>query len=240
MPADEPNRWWRAGFAVVSPLARALFQVRWEGADRIPSRDAAVLAFGHVSVLDGPVLAIEVMARAQRQTRFLVASEVFDTRIMGPILRRYEQIPIRRGRGDDDALEEAIRALRAGAVLAMAPEGRVSERPDEGLQRVRTGAARITLAAGVPLLPVGIWGTQARWGYRGIRLGPPIRPVVAISIGEPLMPAGDVGDAQQVGAFTHRIAERLERQMGLAKELASGAAPLRSGEEPFPRRGRRV
>jgi 1-acyl-sn-glycerol-3-phosphate acyltransferase len=226
---DEPNRWWRAGLPLVLPLCRALFKIRSEGSERIPSRGPALLAFDHVSVLDGPVLAIDVMRRTRRQTRFLVASEVFSTPLVGSILRRYEQIPIRRGEGDDAALEEAVRAVRGDALVAVAPEGRVSERPDEGLQRVRTGAARIALASGAPLMPVGIWGTQSRWGHAGLHSGRPIRPVVALSIGEPLLPVGDVGDPAQVAAFTERIAEALARQMDRARRLAG--APGRAGQD---------
>jgi 1-acyl-sn-glycerol-3-phosphate acyltransferase len=217
-----------------------LFKIRSEGSERIPSRGPALLAFDHVSVLDGPVLAIDVMRRTRRQTRFLVASEVFSTPVVGPILRRYEQIPIRRGEGDDAALEEAVRAVRGDALVAVAPEGRVSERPDEGLQRVRTGAARIALASGAPLMPVGIWGTQSRWGHAGLHSGRPIRPVVALSIGEPLLPVGDVGDPAQVEAFTERIAEALARQMDRARRLAGALGRASQDGETFARRDRSV
>src|SRR5438093_771877 len=112
MSESEPGRWWRLGLLMALPVGRALFRVRFEGAERIPSRGPAVLAFDHVSVLDGPVLALEVMRRARRETRFLVAAEIFDSRIAGWILRRYGQIPVRRGEGDGEALDDAIRTVR--------------------------------------------------------------------------------------------------------------------------------
>jgi 1-acyl-sn-glycerol-3-phosphate acyltransferase len=220
MSGTEPNRWWRVGLVLVLPVSRALVRVRSEGLERIPSRGAAVLAFDHVSLLDGPLLAIEVMRRARRKTRFLVAAEIFRAPIVGSILRRYEQIPIQRGKGDEGALDLAVSAVRDGALAAIAPEGQVNPHADDGLQRIRAGAARITLASGAPLLPVGIWGTQRRWPHQGPRLGRPLRPNVGISVGAPILPVGDVEDPEVVGAFTVRIAEGLRRQVAIAKTLA--------------------
>jgi len=223
-----PNRWWRLGLASVRPIAGGVVAVRSQGWERIPSRGPAVLAFGHVSVLDGPLLAIETMHRTHRPTRFLVAAEVFGRPVLGSILRRYEQIPIHRGEGDADALADAIRSLREGALVAIAPEGRVNGEPDGGLQRVRSGTARISLASGAALLPVGIWGTQSRWPKAGPRLRAAFRTPVGISIGPPILPVGDPDDADVVTALTARIADGLAQEMGRARTLAEGGV----AEEP--------
>jgi len=220
-----PNRWWRLGLASVRPFAGGLVAVRSQGWERIPSRGPAVLAFGHVSVLDGPLLAIETMHRTHRPTRFLVAAEIFGRPLLGSILRRYEQIPIRRGEGDADALDAAIRSLRDGALVALAPEGHVNGEPDGGLQRVRSGTARISLASGAALLPVGIWGTQTRWPRHGPRYRAPLRTPVGISIGPPILPVGDADDAEVVAALTGRIADGLELEMRRARALVDGDAP---------------
>jgi 1-acyl-sn-glycerol-3-phosphate acyltransferase len=225
MSGTEPNLWWRVGLALILPVSRTLVRVRSEGLERIPSRGAAVLAFDHVSVLDGPILAVEVMHGARRKTRFLVAAEIFRTPIVGSILRRYEQIPIRRGEGDEGALDLAVAAVRDGALAAIAPEGRVNADPDDGLQRVRAGAARITLASGAPLLPVGIWGTQRRWPHRGPQLSRPFRPIVGISVGAPILAVGDAEDPETVAAFTVRVQEGLERQVARAKTIAEPRRP---------------
>jgi 1-acyl-sn-glycerol-3-phosphate acyltransferase len=224
MSDAEPNRWWRVGLALVLPVSRAVLRARCEGLERIPSRGAALLAFDHVSVLDGPLLAIEVMRGARRKTRFLVAAEIFRAPIVGSILRRYDQIPIRRGQGDEGALDLAVRAVRDGAIVAIAPEGRVNPRPDVGLLRIRAGAARIALASGAPLLPAGIWGTQRRWPHRGPQLGGPLRPIVGISVGAPIIAQGDVEDPEVVADLTQRVAEGLERQVARAKTLAQPPA----------------
>jgi 1-acyl-sn-glycerol-3-phosphate acyltransferase len=228
MSGTEPNRWWRIGLALVLPVSRSLLRIRSEGFERVPSRGPALLAFDHVSVLDGPVLAIEMMRRARRTTRFLVAAEIFGAPMVGPILRRYEQIPIRRGHGDDGALDLAVKAVREGALAAIAPEGRVNPQPEQGHERIRSGAARIALASEAPLLPVGIWGTQDRWPHRGPRFGRPLRPTVGIAVGPPILPVGDPADVETVAALTARLAEALERQVARAKALARATASTRS------------
>ena len=118
------------------------------------------------------------------ESRFLVAAEVFDKRMPGWILRSFDQIPIRRGQGDVDALDEAIHTVKAGAIAAIAPEGRVNEDGATEMLRFHRGVARLALATGAPVVPVGIWGTQARWPRSGRRYGKPWRPRLAFVFGE--------------------------------------------------------
>ena len=125
---DDFSAWWAVGSTVTLPFVRVLFRVRVEGIDHVPASGPGILAFNHVSVLDGPALAIETAFRRRREVRFLVAAEVFDHWFYGRILRSFDQIPIHRGEGDADALDTAIETVRAGALAAIAPEGRVSER----------------------------------------------------------------------------------------------------------------
>jgi 1-acyl-sn-glycerol-3-phosphate acyltransferase len=219
--AGELNPFWRWGLAVVGPLVRLCFRVRVSGMERVPSAGPAILAFNHVSALDGPVLAIETGRRLRRETRYLVAAEYFAHGAFGWILRRTDQIAIRRGEGDVAALDTAIEEIRRGALAAIAPEGRVDDHGGEhGLQRIRSGVARIALPTGAPVIPVGIWGTQTRWPRRGLRLGRPWRPVVVLAFGPPILPVGDVEDPADVEAFVERIGEHLRTQVAHARRLA--------------------
>jgi len=221
---SELNRWWRAGVPLVAPFVRLLFRVRVEGTEHVPLRGSAILAFDHVSVLDGPVLAVVTARRIRRESRFLVAAEAFRIPLIGWILRAYDQIPIRRGEGDVGALDLAIAAVRSGALAAIAPEGRVSEDPEQGLQRVRTGVARIALPTGAPVIPVGIWGTQLRWPRTGLRLTRPWRPRVAIAFGSPILPVGEDTAPNEIESLTVRVRDSLARQVARAREVAGGAA----------------
>jgi 1-acyl-sn-glycerol-3-phosphate acyltransferase len=220
----ELNPWWRAGLALASPLVRLLFRVRVLGLEHVPSAGPAILAFNHVSALDGPVLAIEVGARLRRESRFLVAAEFFGRPLHGAILRRFDQIPIRRGAGDDDALEAAVRTVRRGALIAIAPEGTVNADGSTDLQRIRSGVARVALPTGAPVVPVGIWGTQRRWPRSGLRSGRPWRPRLALAFGPPLLPSGDAAEQADVDELTDRLRAHLEEQVDAARAaIADGA-----------------
>jgi 1-acyl-sn-glycerol-3-phosphate acyltransferase len=217
------NIWWRFGAPIVVLLVRAVFRVRVAGIHHVPLHGPAILAFVHVSVLDGPCLAAEVAWRRRRTVRFLVAEEIFDVAGSGWILRRYRQIPVRRGKSDDGALNEVIATIRRGAVTAIAPEGRVNPTPGE-LQRIRSGIARIALPTGAPVIPVGIWGTHRRWSRSGRHWGRPLRPKLAFAIGDPIEPSGDVTVQADIDAFVTRVGDALEHQLAEARALAGDPA----------------
>ena len=214
---DDFNAWWAVGSAITLPLVRLLFRVRREGIGHVPAAGPGILAFNHVSVLDGPALAIETARGRRRTVRFVVASEVFDHWFYGRILRSFDQISIRRGEGDGGALGTAIRTVRAGALAAIAPEGRVGEHPEAGLQRMRSGCARIALQTGAPVIPVGMWGTQRRWPWSG-----PVwtklwrRPSLAIVFGPPIHSHHD----DDYESFGRRIGEAIEEQVRRARAIA--------------------
>lgn len=217
--AGDLNLWWRVGLPFVVGLQRLLFRVRVTGIQHVPSVGPAILAFNHVSVLDGPCLAIETGWRRRRESRFLVADEVFAHALWGPILRHFEQIPIRRGRSDEGALDAAIARVRRGALAAIAPEGTVNAFPGE-LQRVRSGIARIALPTRAPVIPVGIWGTQRRWPKPGRRWDRPIRPLLAFAYGEPILPAGVPFQQDDIDAFVAQVRKGIEFQVAEARILA--------------------
>jgi 1-acyl-sn-glycerol-3-phosphate acyltransferase len=218
VPTTELTVWWRIGRGLLVPVMRALFRVRVEGAANVPREGGAILAFDHVSVLDGPCVAIATAWRCGRVTRFLVAAEVFDGRF-GPLMRACRQIPIRRGQNDAHALDEAVRMVLDGALAAIAPEGRVSVHPGAELQRIRSGVARIALQTGAPVVPVAIWGTQRRWPRAGPNLRLTGRPRLVIIYGEPLAPEGDASSPADIDAFLDRV--RLALEAGVRRAIAA-------------------
>jgi 1-acyl-sn-glycerol-3-phosphate acyltransferase len=214
------NGWWRFGVPVVGVLWRLLFRLVVSGERNVPSSGPAIVAGNHVSALDGVVLAMVTGERPRRMTRFLVAAEFFRKRRVAWALRLYRQIPLRRGEGDSVALDEAIETVRDGALAGIFPEGKVNPDPDGGLQRGRTGVARIALAAGAPVIPVGIWGTQDRWPHPGLHLRHPWRPTTALAYGEPIEPRGDPNAVEDVQLFTDLVMTGIAKQVEQARALA--------------------
>ncbi|HEX6230170.1 MAG TPA: lysophospholipid acyltransferase family protein [Actinomycetota bacterium] len=214
------NGWWRFGLAVVGLLTRALFRPRFVGVDRVPATGPAIVAGNHVSSLDGVVLGLATGVRARRMTRFLAAAEFFRKPWFGWALRLYRQIPLRRGEGDSGALDEAVVTIRSGAVAGIFPEGRVNPDAEAGLQPGRSGVARLALATGAPVVPVGIWGTQVRWPRGRIRFRRPLRPVLVLAYGDPIPPQGDPASFEDLEVFTDLVMAAIEKQVAEARAIA--------------------
>jgi len=214
------NGWWRFGVLVLGAVVRVLFRVRVTGVEHVPMQGPGVVASNHVSVLDGIALALVVARRRRRMTRFLTAAEFFRKPFYAWALRLYRQIPIRRGEGDEGALDEAVRTVRAGALAGIFPEGKVNPTPDGALQRGRTGVSRVALATGAPVVPVGIWGTQRRWPRSGIRWERPFRTTIALEFGAPITSEGDPDSPRDTQRLTELVMERIADGVGRARANA--------------------
>jgi 1-acyl-sn-glycerol-3-phosphate acyltransferase len=162
--------------AVLSwPVLRLLFRYRALGTEHLPPVGGYVLAAGHVSNFDPWPLGMALWPR--RFLRFMAKSELFWFPL-APFLRAAGGFKVRRGMADRDAIRVAVELARDGHVIAMFPEG---TRRRKGLRKrfeaqAHTGAARIALDAGVPLIPAGIRGTAdlRRLGPLRVRYGAPV------------------------------------------------------------------
>jgi 1-acyl-sn-glycerol-3-phosphate acyltransferase len=210
---------WRIGTLLVGAAFRALFKLRYAGAAQVPRTGPAIVAGNHVSALDGVVLALAVSERSHRMTRFLVAAEFFRKRRLAWALRLYRQIPVHRGTRDTGALDEATATVRGGALAGIFPEGRVNVGIE--LQRLKRGVARMALATGAPVIPVGIWGTQDRWPQPGLHARRPWRPPLAVTFGRPIEPEGGSGSVADLDRFLERVETGIADQVETARALAA-------------------
>ena len=184
------------------PVVKGLYRLRARGLEHVPE-GGFVLAANHTSNFDPWPLGIPFLPK--RQLRFMAKAELFNP-ILAPILRAGGAFKVRRGEGDVEAMRAAAQLAREGEIVVMFPEG---TRQKKGLRKKRearphTGAARIALTAGVPLVPAAIGGTD-----RLSRLGP-----LSVAYGEPI----DVSDLE--GMETKRAATvATERLMKAIDEL---------------------
>jgi 1-acyl-sn-glycerol-3-phosphate acyltransferase len=162
--------------AIVSrPILYGLFRLRVRGLESVPASGGYVLACNHVSSFDPWPLGIALWPA--RMLRFMAKSELYwwPLRL---ILDNAGAFPVRRGQADLEAIQTAVRLAQEGEAIAMFPEG---TRRRKGLvkrfeARPRSGAARIALEAGVPLVPAAVAGTDrlSRLGPLRIAYGPPV------------------------------------------------------------------
>src|SRR5438552_7947954 len=203
---SEWDGWTRAGYVGVAGVFRAWFRMRFLGLEHIPQSGGALLTYNLVSVLD-PLMVALGAARRGRPMRFLVLTEDYERPVVGWAFRRTRQIPLRRGLGDWTAIERVAEVLRAGRLAGMAPEGTVGD--GTAIRRGQRGAARIALGARVPVVPVGVWGTQHRWGLGG-RNKELRRYPAATVFGPPIEPQGDPRSIPDTAAMTERIMAGIE------------------------------
>jgi 1-acyl-sn-glycerol-3-phosphate acyltransferase len=201
-------------------LAKGAFYpgLRWglkwtvEGAERIPREGAAILASNHVSYLD-PLTLAWLADRRGRRVRYLAKAELFDKFALGAALRSVHQIPVRRGSRDAaDSLVAAVDALRSGECVTVFPEGTISLdlEPMVG----KSGTARLARDSGVPVTPVGLWGTHRilfkgrkphwRWGIAQTAV-----------IGEPV----SIGADDDIKDATDRIMAAICECVARAREI---------------------
>ena len=142
--------------AIAGPVARRIWRLHLEGYDRIPQSGPAVLCPNHISFLDSALLMLTV----PRRISFVGKSEYMDSWKTKHLFPALGMIPIDRSGGarSRGALEAAEAVLRRGELFGIFPEGTRSR--DGKLYRGHTGAARLALTVGCPILPVGVIGTR--------------------------------------------------------------------------------
>ncbi|MET4047258.1 MULTISPECIES: lysophospholipid acyltransferase family protein [unclassified Rhodococcus (in: high G+C Gram-positive bacteria)] len=156
------------------------------GEENIPATGGAVIAVNHTGYLDFTYAGIPPR-RVKRYIRFMAKKEVFDNKISGPIMRSLKHIPVDRGAGAD-SYQAAVADLRKGELVGVYPEATISRSFE--IKEFKSGAARMAIEAGVPIIPTVIWGAQRVW-TKGFpkRLGR-TNTLISIAVGKPIEPVG--------------------------------------------------
>ena len=143
--------------AILKPILRVVYRIRVEGFENVPKKDAAIIAANHVSFLDSFFIPLVVK---RRKVTYLAKADYFKSWKTSWFFKSAGQISCERtgGSKSQQSLEIALEVLNSGNLLGIYPEGTRS--PDGRLYRGRTGIARLALAAKVPVIPVGLLGTD--------------------------------------------------------------------------------
>ena len=224
--------WWVA-VPLVKPVLLGVSSRTWIDGEKVPDSGGCILVFNHLSHVD-PLLAAHFVYDHGRIPRYLAKSQLFKNKALAFFLTAAGQIPVERlSRSAVGAYDAAVAAVRAGECVVVYPEGTLTRDPDLWPMAGKSGAARIALETGCPVIPVGQWGAQ--------HLLPPYakkpdlfpRKHVTMKAGDPV----DLSDlvaaprtAEAINAATERIMQALT---AIVEELRGETAP---GERFDPRK----
>jgi 1-acyl-sn-glycerol-3-phosphate acyltransferase len=148
------ERFYKASHVTIGPLLRGLWRVKATGVENVPRTGPAILASNHLSYMDHYFLPAVV----PRQIFFISKAQHFDVPVQRWLFEQWGVIPLKRGEGDNEAFARSLQLLSEGKLFGIYPEGTRST--DGRLHKGRTGVARLALMAKVPILPVGMVGTD--------------------------------------------------------------------------------
>jgi 1-acyl-sn-glycerol-3-phosphate acyltransferase len=181
------------------------------GAEHVPRRGGAVLASNHVSYLDFIFCGLAGVQR-KRLTRFMAKQEVFAHPVAGPLMRGMHHIPVDRAAGSG-SFREAMKALKQGEVVGVFPEATISR--SFTVKEIKSGAVRLAMATGTPLVPVALWGGQRIFTKDIPRDFRTRGRALTIAVGEPMHPSR-ADDADQL---TVELRERMQELLDHAQKM---------------------
>ena len=211
--------------AVVVPAITATAKLDIRGHEHVPARGAFVISPNHYSEIDPVVMAVAIW-RSGRVPRFMAKASLFKVPVVGGILRAAGQIPVERaGRSSHSAAIEAAReVVRDELGVIIYPEGSLTREPNLWPMRGKTGAVRMALEAGVPLIPAAHWGTQHLMPRYGKTIRPFPRKRIEILFGPPVDLSDFAGRTDQA-AMTEATDRLMAAIAGLLGELRGETPP---------------
>lgn len=222
------------------PLLNLIVKKDWRGSELIPQNGGAIIVCNHISYLD-PLTFTHFLYNNGRAPRYLGKRAIFDTPIVGWVVSKAGQIPVEReSKVASKALENAVSALRAGHLIGIYPEGTLTRDANLWPMSGKTGAARLALLTGVPVIPTASWGPQEvipRYGKR-IKLFPRTR--VSILVGNPVDLSrweGRANDPVALEEATNAIMDRITELLAQLREEEPPKVRFDAKTSGLPRTG---
>ena len=227
--------WRRFAAAAVIPVLEVWTKRTWTGMEHIPPTGGVIIVPNHVSHFD-PLVIAHYLYGAGRWPRFLGKASLWRVPVLGAFLNKVQQIPVERGSVEAvKSLDALIDALRQGGAVVIYPEGTTTREPGLWPMRGKTGAARLALITGAPVVPVANWGAERIFDPRTGRLKFRPRTPVTVTAG----PAVDL--SRWAGAApTRAVLDQMTDAIML--DVRDQLAGIREGEPPplYDRPGRRT
>ncbi|WBB70485.1 lysophospholipid acyltransferase family protein [Micromonospora sp. WMMD812] len=172
--------WARFAVVLVKPLMTVWTRRTWRGMEHLRRDGGMIIVPNHLSHAD-PLVSAHFIYDAGRWPQYLGKASVFRVPVVGWILHRCRQIPVERGTVDAArSLDALVAAVNAGGAVVIYPEGTTTREPELWPMRGKTGAARLALATGAPVVPVAMWGPERIFDPRTARLS--LRPRIPVTV----------------------------------------------------------
>ncbi|QDZ16687.1 1-acyl-sn-glycerol-3-phosphate acyltransferase [Humibacter ginsenosidimutans] len=206
---------------VVVPLIGTIAKFKVRGRENLPLEGAYVIAPNHYSEID-PLVVGSMIWRRGRAPHFLAKESLFKVPVVGWFLSKSGQVPVSRSHGGRGApVAQAQHIVDNGNVVVVYPEGTLTRDPDLWPMRGKTGAARLALDYGIPVIPVAHWGTQAIMGRYSKKISLFPRKTVTFSIGEPVDLSEFLGKprtASVISGATEAIMDAITHELEILRD----------------------
>lgn len=214
-------------YTPVIGFARSVFALQGlrftcTGTENIPRTGGAVIAMNHIGYMDFAFCGLPAR-EAGRLVRFMAKKEVFDHGVSGPLMRGMKHIPVDRAAGGQ-AYQHAVDALRSGELVGVFPEATISRSFE--LKEFKSGAVRMAKEAGVPVVPMVLWGSQRVWTKDYPKRLGRTRTPISIDTGAPIVVPPDA----DVEETTRRLRETMAAMLGRVQQ---DYEPLIGADEVF-------
>ncbi|WP_109505491.1 lysophospholipid acyltransferase family protein [Nocardioides speluncae] len=172
---------------ILEPILLGATKRHWIDEEKVPTEGGCVVVLNHVTKID-PLTAAHLVYYRGRLPRYLAKSSLFKNKAMAKFMTAAGQIPVERlSSNAAGAFDAAVAAIEQGELVVVYPEGSITRDPDLWPMRGKSGAARIALATGCPVIPIAQWGAHeilAPYSKRP-KLFP--RKTITMKVGEPVL-----------------------------------------------------
>ncbi|GLY30125.1 lysophospholipid acyltransferase family protein [Kineosporia sp. NBRC 101731] len=217
--------WYRLAVIVLKPALLLTTKRNWRGAENLPATGGVITVTNHISYVDPFTFGHFVYERG-RLPRFLAKESVFRLPLLGRLVRGAGQIPVYRDTNDAGAAySAAVTAVRAGECVSFYPEGTLTRDPGQWPMRGRSGAVRVALETGAPLVPIAQWGAQEILPAYSKRFHLVPRQTVWVSAGPPVDLSRFAGQPVTVAVLEEATGQMMNELTALLEEIRGETAP---------------
>ena len=217
----------RVTFAIVAgivrPVMNLLMNKKWEGLEKLPA-GGFIAAPNHCTEID-PLVIGHMLYNQQRMPRFLAKGSLFKVPVLRSVLRNTKQIPVERSTaGANRSLQVAKEVVDEGGAIIIYPEGTLTRDPDLWPMKGHTGAARMALESGIPVVPMAHWGAHEVFPRYAKRFHVFPRKTSRVLVGDPV----------DLSAFAGRPLDRatLAEATNVIMDAITGLLAGLRGEQP--------